>query len=453
MSTRQVGWALGAGASVVLTGWLASAMPYKPAGAWAAVTLSPGWLVYTVLSEHPTSEPLGWIGRAAVSFGSWIFWALVTWGVIRLASRPRSPSTFRSLIAFLPLAAGVAHGQAHPPPTVHELGRGIYLFRTEPYSDVGLDGNVVAVVGARAVLVFDANGTPAAAESVLVALRRLTPLPVRYLVLSHWHWDHWYGAEAYARAFPGLEIIAHERTRALMDGPAVAFNQPGLDMQLPAHIAEVERRLTERMQQGDSGADRLARHLRADQAFLAQKRAVHHTLPNRTVRDSTDLDLGGRVVQVRHADRAITPGDLFLHLPAEGAIILGDVLINPITFALFCYPSGWMRTLDAIAVLDARLLIPGHGDVMQDATILSATRSLLRREYDLARALRARAVAAAAAQDSVLADQEVRRLRDVLTGGDTSRNDAFALYLVEWYVRRVYQELDGTLDDTIPRIP
>jgi hypothetical protein len=35
----------------------------------------------------------------------------------------------------------------------------------------------------------------------------------------------------------------------------------------------------------------------------------------------------------------------------------------------------------------------------------------------------------------------------------TARNDAFALYLVDWFVRRVYQELDGTLDDSIPRIP
>ena len=107
----------------------------------------------------------------------------------------------------------------------------------------GLDGNSVVILGDDGVLVFDANGTPAAAESVLADIRRMTSAPVRYLVLSHWHWDHWYGAEAYASEFPGVVIVAHERTRALMAGPAIAFNKPGLDTQLPGHIAEVEAEL------------------------------------------------------------------------------------------------------------------------------------------------------------------------------------------------------------------
>src|SRR5262245_12879346 len=94
-----------------------------------------------------------------------------------------------------------------PPPTRIEVAPGVHLFRTQPYGDVGLDGNSVAIVTDDGVLVFDANGTPAAARAVLAAIRRLTRQPVRYLVYSHWHWDHWYGAEVYADAFPGLTIV------------------------------------------------------------------------------------------------------------------------------------------------------------------------------------------------------------------------------------------------------
>src|SRR5204863_941660 len=83
-----------------------------------------------------------------------------------------------------------------PPPPLHtEVAPGVHLFQTQPYGDVGLDGNSVAIVGDDGVLVFDANGTPAAARAVLAEIRKLTKLPVRYLVYSHWHWDHWYGAE------------------------------------------------------------------------------------------------------------------------------------------------------------------------------------------------------------------------------------------------------------------
>jgi glyoxylase-like metal-dependent hydrolase (beta-lactamase superfamily II) len=82
--------------------------------------------------------------------------------------------------------------------------------------DVGLDRNSIAVVGRDGVLVFDSNGTPAAAAAVLTRIRTLTDRPVKYLVNSHWHRDHWYGAEVYKKAFPEIEIITHENTREMV---------------------------------------------------------------------------------------------------------------------------------------------------------------------------------------------------------------------------------------------
>jgi len=94
----------------------------------------------------------------------------------------------------LPLLPACLWAQGHAPPRKIRAADGVYLFTTAPYSDVGLDGNSVAILSDDGVLVFDANGTPAAAAAVLAEIRKLTPKPVRYLVLSHWHWDHWYGA-------------------------------------------------------------------------------------------------------------------------------------------------------------------------------------------------------------------------------------------------------------------
>src|SRR3954464_8231129 len=89
---------------------------------------------------------------------------------------------------------------SRPAPVRVDIAPGIYLFQTQPYGDAGLDGNSVVIVGDDGVLVFDANGTPAGASAVLAEIRKITPRPVRYLVLSHWHWDHWYGAEVYRNA-------------------------------------------------------------------------------------------------------------------------------------------------------------------------------------------------------------------------------------------------------------
>jgi cyclase len=338
--------------------------------------------------------------------------------------------------------------QLRPAPTHVAVADGIHLFQSAPYGDVGLDGNSVVIVSDDGVLVFDSNGTPAGAQAVLAEIRKITPQPVRYLVSSHWHWDHWYGAEVYKDTFPNVQIISHARTRDLMSGPAVAFNQPGLDVQLPAHIKDVDARLA-------TAADKapLQAHLARDRFFLEQKRGVRHTLANITFTDSLTIHLGKRVIRVLHHDRAITPGDAFLYLPDERIVVTGDLLINPITFALFSYPSGWIRTLEAIDALDAAVIVPGHGAPMRDEAVLQATHDLLVREHALATEARRSGQAISQAVSAILADSVVLSLRTRLTGGVAQRNDAFALYLVDWFVRRVYEEIDGTLNDAIPRLP
>ena len=342
-----------------------------------------------------------------------------------------------------------------PAPTRTEVAPGIYLFQTPPYGDVGLDGNSVAVVSDDGVLVFDANGTPAAARAVLAEIRKLTRQPVRYLVYSHWHWDHWYGAQVYADAFPNLVIISHATTRALMAGPAIAFNQPGLDRQLPAHIHDIEEQLAKSRASNPPSADaaKWQQHLDQDQFFLAQKRAARHVLANLTFTDSLTIHLGSREIHVLHVDRAITPGDAFLYLPHENLVVSGDLLVNPITFALFCYPRGWIRSLEWIDALDAATLIPGHGAALHDENLLHDTLRLLRRERELGLEQRAGGQPVASAVQAISADSEIQALRATITQRDSTRYQEFGVYLVDWFVRRVYAEAEAPLTDSIPALP
>src|SRR3954447_19730913 len=232
-----------------------------------------------------------------------------------------------------------------PAPQVIEVARGIYLFITKPYGEVGLDGNAVAVISNDGVLVFDSNGTPAASSLVLAEIRKLTNQPVHYVVYSHWHWDHWYGGETYTKAFPDVKVVAHEKSREMMAGPAIEFNPPGVESDLPGYIASLEKRA-----RADPSVQPL---LDEDRFFLEQKKNAHLVLPNTTYTDRLVIHLGEREIQVLHHDRAVTPGDSFLYLPAEKIVITGDLLVNPITFGLSSYPTGWLRTLEQIESLDA----------------------------------------------------------------------------------------------------
>jgi len=351
------------------------------------------------------------------------------------------------------LLALTAPAPDRPLPKQIPIADGIVLFVTPPYGDVGLDGNSVAILSRDGVFVFDTNGTPAAAAAVLAEIRKLTDRPVRYVVNSHWHWDHWYGTETYQRAFPDLRVIAHEKTREMMLGPALAFNQPGLDTQLPAYIQSLEKRVATARAATPPPADlpALEHRLENDRFFLEQKRNVHHVAANVTFSDTLEIQMGERRIQVRHYDRAVTPGDAFVYLPDDKILIAGDLLINPISFALSCYPTEWLRTLEKIDALDATVIVPGHGEPLRDKQLLHATmdvfRELLRRGKD------AKATGLDPDQARTAIMPELHDLMLKITRDDPALNQAFAIQLVDWYLHRVYDELNGPLDDTIAAIP
>lgn len=340
-----------------------------------------------------------------------------------------------------------------PAPTKIEIAPGVLVFMTAPYGDVGLDGNSIVVLSGDGVLVFDSNGTPAAAAQVLSEIRALTNQPVRYVVHSHWHWDHWYGAEVYRNAFPGVQIIAHEKTHALMAGPAIAFNKPGLERQLPDYIRSLEQRLGAGEAATPPAADvpGLREALEEARDFLEQKNRVQHTLPTRTFSDRLDITLGERQVQILHFGRAVTPGDVLMYLPKERIVAVGDLIVNPITFALSSYPTEWVGALDKLDALAADVIVTGHGAPLRDKALLHATRNVFRVLLKEGKAARDKGLEADQAKEAIM--PSLQPLMAKITGNVPARNAAFRTRLVDWFLHRVYDELSGPLTDDIAPIP
>ena len=63
------------------------------------------------------------------------------------------------------------------------------------------------------VVVVDSHSKPSAARAVYKEIQAVTNKPVRKIINTHFHWDHWQGNQAYKQKFPNLEIITSERTR------------------------------------------------------------------------------------------------------------------------------------------------------------------------------------------------------------------------------------------------
>lgn len=360
-------------------------------------------------------------------------------------SRPRQRAARRSLLpclAFLSCSISIG-AQNRPAPTRTELAPGVFLYATAPYGDVGLDGNSIAIVSPEGVLVFDTNGTPAASAAVLADIRTLTSQPVRYVVNSHWHWDHWYGTETYRQAFPDVRVVSHEKNRAMMAGPAIEFNRPGLETQLPAYIASLEKRA--------AGDPALARRLAEDRFFLEQKRSVRHVLPDVTFSDRMTLEMGGRRIELMNFGRGVTPGDTIVYLPKERVLLVGDLIVNPVTFALSGYPTEWLRVLERVDSMDAATIVTGHGPALTDRILLHATMDVMRTLLREGKAAKAKGLTADQAKDAILPGLRDRMV--AITGDDPQKNQAFKVQLVDWYLHRVYDELDGPLTDAIAPFP
>src|SRR2546430_17190274 len=66
------------------------------------------------------------------------------------------------------------------------------------------------------VVVVDTHSKPSAARVVVERLRQLTTKPGRYVVNTHFHWDHWPRHQGYPQAYPGARIVTHQITPEAM---------------------------------------------------------------------------------------------------------------------------------------------------------------------------------------------------------------------------------------------
>jgi len=332
--------------------------------------------------------------------------------------------------------------------TTHKLAEGVYLFTTTGYGDAGLCGNSVAIISDDSVLVFDSGGIPETAQIILAEIRKLTSKPVRYLVNSHWHWDHWGGNEVYRQAFPSLQIITHENTLRQMLEVEPAWNDEGLKTGLPGYIAQLEKKL-EKDRAGHAPEEQirnLEELLRADRGFLAAKTSLHKTHPDVTFSGALTVFSGTREIRVQHA-RAITPGDTWLWLPKERILVTGDALINPYPFAVGgTYPADWLATLEEFAALDPAIIIPGHGEAVPGKNLLQENIRLFQETMRQLKEARTQGATLAATIDS--AGKRAGELAAIVGITDPRKLPAFRAYFLDVFVRRAWQELEHPLGDS-----
>ncbi len=204
--------------------------------------------------------------------------------------------------------------------TFTEIADGVYLLRYPV-----LDVNSTLIVGGECAVVVDTLSTQAQAAQLLAAVRAVTQLPL-VIINTHHHFDHTYGNNVLAAASPGAAVWAHEAAAHALRSDGALWQREWYDEWHPRDPELAE---------GLAAVDVLA--------------------PNRTVQHESTMDIGDRVLELRHLGRGHTDGDLVVAVPDAGILLAGDLIEQgaPPSFG-DSFPIDWPDTVHAMLHLPRR---------------------------------------------------------------------------------------------------
>lgn len=218
-----------------------------------------------------------------------------------------------------------ATDNCHTTVKVEEIAPGVYvrpgqhavMFENQAIANIGF------VIGSRYVAVIDTGGSQAEGDDLKYAIRQVTALPIRYVINTHAHPDHVLGNAAFKD--DRVEFVGHTKlSRALATRGDIYLRRAATQLGKP----------------------------------LSGEFIVFPTL---VVKDTRELDLGGRKLLVTAHSSAHTDHDLTVYDDQTGTLWLSDLLFMEHIPALDAGIKGWIDVLQQLSARPAQRVVPGHG--------------------------------------------------------------------------------------------
>ena len=222
---------------------------------------------------------------------------------------------------------------------------------------VAVGANAAIIINDDDVLIVDSHVSPAAAQALLDELAAVTDKPVRYVVNTHYHFDHAHGNQIYP---PDVEVIGHELTREMLASGASKGRAFELFIgPLPQAIADLRRQVA--AAPDDSTRRALEERLAYQERYLASQEGIVPTPPNTTLSERMTLFRGDREIRLLFFGPGHTGGDVVVHLPGDRVLITGDLLPAALPYMGDGFVVDWVETLEHLKGLDFAVVLPGHG--------------------------------------------------------------------------------------------
>jgi glyoxylase-like metal-dependent hydrolase (beta-lactamase superfamily II) len=272
---------------------------------------------------------------------------------------------------------------------------GIYYATASGTMNVGANSPIV--VNADEALIVDSQITPAAARALVADLKAITDKPIKFVVDSHYHYDHAHGNQIFA---PDVQVIGHDNTyKRLLTNVMEQYTFLNSVQPVPARVEALKQRIAEEKDPQQKAA--LERQVANSLAYLEQVKETKVTPPNLTMSTKMTLHRGGREIQILYLGRGHTDTDVVVYLPKERIVCTGDLMESVLSYMGDSYPEEWIATLERLKALDFDTTMPGHGVVFKGKAKIEAFQRYLRDVQTQVTALRKKGLTAEQAAPQV----------------------------------------------------
>jgi cyclase len=272
---------------------------------------------------------------------------------------------------------------------------GVYYATASGTMNVGANSPII--INDDEVLVIDSQITPAAARALVADLRAITSKPVRYVVDSHYHYDHAHGNQIFT---PDAQVIGHDNTRRrMLTNVLEQYTYLNSVEPIPARVESLKQRIAQEADPQQKGV--LERQVANSLAYLEQVKETKVTPPNLTFDATMTLVRGGREIRLLYLGRGHTDTDVVVYLPRERIVCTGDLMESIVSYMGDSYPEEWIATLERLKGLDFDTVMPGHGVVFKGKAKIEAFQKYLRDVNTQVAALRKQGLSADEAAQKV----------------------------------------------------
>jgi cyclase len=258
------------------------------------------------------------------------------------------------------------------------------------YATGGTGSNDTVIVNDNDVVLVDDGTTPGSARALVEDIRLLTPKPIKFVVNTHFHYDHTDGNQIFG---PDVLIIGHDYIRHAISTLDILHREPFNTSQLinvPARIKTLNTQIGAETDATKKAA--LQKQLASTEKTWDELKEIKPTPPNLTFDSKMTLVRGSREIQILFLGRGHTDGDTLVYLPRERILCTGDLMESGPAYMGDGEFDEWIATLDRVKQIDFAWDLPGHGFPFAEKTRITAWQSYLGDLITQATALRKQGV-------------------------------------------------------------